>query len=295
MDKLKAMQLYVRVVELGSFSRVADQVGTSKSMISKQVSALEESLGVRLLQRSTRRLQMTELGEEYLQRCREILKQIEESESQLQTFQHTVKGRLRLNAPMALGQTVLAPALAAFMKQYPQIELDVELSDMAQDLLEHNFDIGLRVASREFDSAYVGKKITTFSYSICASPSYLAEHSDINEPNDLLAHACFEYSYFRHKNWWPVGADPIAIRGPLKANNSVFILEMVKQGLGLGFIPRFISHDALLNGDVVEVLKEAVKPTMTLYALYPARQYTPPKVRFLIDFLERWYAKHRFV
>lgn len=294
MDKLKAMYLFVRVAELGSFSRVAEQVGTSKSMISKQISALEEALEVRLLQRSTRRLQLTELGEEYLQRCRDILKQIEDSESQLQAFQHTVKGRLRLNAPMALGQTVLAPALAAFMKQYPLIELDIEFSDMAQDLLEHNFDVGLRVASREFDSAYVGKKITEFSYSICASPSYLAAHPEIKTSSDLQYHHCFEYSYFRHKNYWPVGKEPVQINGPLKANNSVFLLDMVKQGLGIGFIPRFISSGALAKGEVVEVLINDSKPIMNLLALYPVRQHTPPKVRYFIEFLVNWFNNHAF-
>jgi DNA-binding transcriptional LysR family regulator len=290
MDKLKAMQLYVRVVELGSFSRVAEQVGTSKSMISKQISALEESLGVRLLQRSTRRLQLTELGEEYLLHCRDILKQIEDSESQLQEFQHTVKGRLRVNAPMALGQTVLAPAIAAFMKQYPLIELDIEFSDMAQDLLEHNFDVGLRVASREFDSAYVGKKITEFTYSICAAPSYLAAHPAINTPLDLQHHHCFEYSYFRHKNYWPVGKEPVQINGPLKANNSVFLLDMVKQGLGIGFIPRFISYHALAKGEVVEILDKYPKPIMNLIALYPVRKHTPTKIRYFIEFLETWFT-----
>ncbi|MCE2596431.1 LysR family transcriptional regulator [Motilimonas cestriensis] len=294
MDKLKAMQLYVRVVELGSFSRVAEQLGTSKSMISKQISQLEDNLGVRLLQRSTRRLQMTELGEDYLVSCREILKRLEDTEVQLQASQHSAKGRLRINVPMALGSTVLAPALAAFMKQYPQIELDVELSDMAQDLLEHNFDLGLRVASREFDSAYVGKKITKFSYSICASPEYLATHPTIQTPQDLQQHHCFEYSYFRHKNLWPVGVDPVPIAGPLKANSSVFLLEMIKQGLGIGYIPRFICHRALQAGEVVEILDDATKPIMTLFALYPVRQYTPPKVKYFIEFLEAWFEGHPY-
>lgn len=294
MDKLKAMQLYVRVVELGSFSRVAEQCGSSKSMISKQISQLEQNLGVRLLQRSTRRLQMTELGEEYLERCREILKRLEDTEVQLQASQHSAKGRLRINVPMALGSTVLAPALAAFMRQYPEIELDIELSDMAQDLLEHNFDLGLRVASREFDSAYVGKKITEFSYSICAAPAYLAAHPDIQTPQDLQQHPCFEYSYFRHKRLWPVGDAPIPIAGPLKANSSVFLLEMVKQGLGIGYIPRFICYPALQAGEVVEILNDASKPSMTLFALYPVRQYTPPKVKYFIAFLETWFEEHPY-
>lgn len=295
MDKLKAMQLFVRVAELGSFSRVAEQNATSKSMVSKQISALEERLGARLLQRSTRRLQLTQLGKDYLARCREILRQVEDTETHIQELQQVPKGRLRINAAMALAQTALAPALAEFMRRYPQIELDIELSDQAQDLLEHNFDIGLRVASQTFESNYVGKAITQFSYSICASPAYLAAHEAIVKPGDLSRHQCFEYHYFRHKNLWPVGLDRVAISGRLKANNSVFLLDMVKQGMGIGFIPRFISYPALQSGEVVEVLADAEKPLMTLYALYPVRHYTPSRLNHFIEFLQQWFAGHPYL
>jgi DNA-binding transcriptional LysR family regulator len=295
MDKLKAMQLFVRVAELGSFSKVAGQNAVSKSMLSKQISALEQSLGARLLQRSTRRLQLTQTGEEYVQRCRDILRQIEDTEARIQEQQQVPQGKLRINAAMALGLTTLAPAFAEFMRQYPQIELDVHLSDEAQDLLQHNFDLGLRVASQTFDSAYVGKTITQFSYTICASPQYLSRHGPISCPEDLLHHQCFEYSYFRHKHIWPVGKNDIPISGNLKANSSVFLLEMVKQGMGVGFIPRFISHQALQAGDIVEVLKAEQKPRMTLYALYPVRQFTPPRLNLFIEFLQAWFSRHPYI
>ncbi|MBN7820065.1 LysR family transcriptional regulator [Bowmanella yangjiangensis] len=295
MDKLKAMQLFVRVAELGSFSRVAEQSASSKSMISKQISSLEDSLGARLLQRSTRRLQLTQLGEDYLVRCREILRQVEDSEAHIQEQQQEPKGRLRINAAMALGLTALAPAFAEFMRRYPHIELDIQFSDQAQDLLEHNFDLGLRVASQAFDSSYVGKTITQFSYSICAAPAYLAAHPPILKPDDLSHHQCFEYSYFRHKNHWPVGADGVAISGNMKANSSVFLLDMIKQGMGVGFIPRFISYPALQSGEVVEILTEAPKPLMTLYALYPVRHFTPPRLQRFIKFLQDWFAQHPYL
>ncbi|MBZ9611810.1 LysR family transcriptional regulator [Rheinheimera maricola] len=295
MDKLRAMQLFVRVAELGSFSQVAGQHGCSKSMLSKQISALEQTLGTRLLQRSTRRLQLTQAGEDYLQRCREILRQIEDTEARMQQQQQIPQGKLRINAAMALGLTALAPAFAEFMRLYPQIELDIQLSDEAQDLLQHNFDLGLRVASQTFDSAYVGQTITQFSYSICASPEYLRQHGAINCPEDLTNHQCFEYSYFRHKHIWPVGKDGVAIRGKLKANSSVFLLQMIKQGMGVGFIPRFISHQALQAGDVVEVLADEHKPKMTLYALYPVRQFTPPRLKLLIEFLQNWFSQHPYL
>ncbi|WP_102796199.1 LysR family transcriptional regulator [Bowmanella denitrificans] len=295
MDKLKAMQLFVRVVDLGSFSRAAEQSDASKSMISKQISALEDSLGARLLQRSTRRLQLTQLGEEYLQRCREILRQVEDTEAHIQAQQQLPMGRLRINAAMALGLTALAPAFAEFIRRYPQIELDIELSDQAQDLLEHNFDLGLRVASSSFDSNYVGKAITQFSYSICAAPAYLQTQGPIHQPDDLRHHQCFEYSYFRHKNLWPVGPQGVPIGGRLKANSSVFLLDMVKQGMGVGFIPRFISYPALQSGEVVEVLASEAKPLMTLYALYPVRHFVPPRLSCFIEFLQDWFAEHPYL
>lgn len=294
MDKLKAMALFVRVVELGSFSRVAEQQGSTKSMISKQISQLEQQLGVRLLQRSTRRLQLTDIGAHYLQQCRNILQQLDNTELQIQQLQHSVQGRLRVNAPMALGLTVLPDALAEFMRRYPELELDLEFSDQAQDLLEHNFDVGLRVASRSFDSNYIGKKITEFSYTICASPSYLAQHPAPVSPEQLVEHQCFEYSYFRHKNQWPIADSTVTIGGAVKANSSVFLLNMVKQGLGIGYIPRFISHQALQNGEVIELFADLTKPTMTLVALYPARQHLPPKLRCFLDFLEQWFAMHPY-
>jgi len=295
MDKLRAMQLFVRVAELGNFSQVAEQYGCSKSMLSKQITALETELGARLLQRSTRRLQLTQTGSDYLQRCREILRQIEDSEARIQQQQQIPQGKLRINAAMALGLTALAPAFAGFMRLYPQIELDIQLSDEAQDLLQHNFDLGLRVASQAFDSSYVSQTITHFSYSICASPQYLRQHGAINRPEDLIDHQCFEYSYFRHKHIWPVGNVDVPISGQLKANNSVFLLQMVKQGMGVGFIPRFISHQALLNGEVVEVLPDEQKPKMTLHALYPVRQFTPPRLRLLIEFLQKWFNRHPYL
>lgn len=295
MDKFKAMQYFVRVADLGSFSKVAEQSGVSKSMLSKQISGLEAELGARLLQRTTRRLQLTQLGEDYLQRCREILRQLEDTEAHIQEQQQQPKGKLRINAAMALGLTSLAPAFAEFMRQYPDIELDIQLSDEAQDLLEHNFDLGLRVASQPFDSGYVGKAITQFNYTICASPAYLQQNGAINRPEDLLNHQCFEYSYFRSKNLWPVGEAGVPIGGSLKANSSVFLLDMVKQGMGVGFIPRFISHPALESGEVIEVLAAEPKPLMTLYALYPVRHFAPPRLTCFIAFLQQWFASRPYL
>lgn len=294
MDKLKAMQLLLQVVELGSFSRVAEEQGTTKSMVSKQITRLEESLGARLLQRSTRHLQLTPLGETYLQRCRNILQQVDEAESRIQDELNHPRGRLNINAPMALGLTALRPAIAEFMALYPDIELNIHLTDESLDLIEHNFDVGLRVASRPFDSPYVGRPLTQFDYSLCASPEYLATHSPIKRADDLKKHNCFEYRYFRDKNVWPLGKNGVAISGQLKANSSVFLMEIIKRGTGIGFIPRFICQEALEKGELVELLATTTKPKMTLYALYPERHFMPPRLSRFIEFMADYFAKSSY-
>lgn len=291
MDKLKAMQLLVQVSELGSFSKVAEQCGTTKSMVSKQIAKLEEALGARLLQRSTRQLQLTPLGDAYLQRCRNILQQVDEAELHIQDELQLPKGKLRVNAPMALGLTALRPAISAFMQQYPDIELDIQLSDESLDLIQHNFDVGLRVASRSFDSPYVGRRLAHFDYRICASAAYLASHDPIRRASDLKKHNCFEYTYFRDKNLWPVGGQGIAISGQLKANSSVFLLEIIKLGEGIGFIPSFICQNALDTGELVEILAKTRKPKMTLYALYPERRFMPPRLARFLEFMAEHFKE----
>ncbi|MFC3150749.1 LysR family transcriptional regulator [Litoribrevibacter euphylliae] len=288
MDKLRAIQLFVRLADLGSFTKVADEVGSSKSMISKEVSRLEESLGARLLHRSTRNLQLTPVGEGYLQHCREILIKLSDAESYIQTVQQQPKGKLRINAPMALGVTDLSRLFAEFMRQYPEIELDIHLDDEPIDLIEQGFDLGFRASSRPVDSAYIGKPLTSFSYRVCASPSYLARRGPINTPNDLADHNCYIYSYFQGKQNWPL-AEGIRVKGNLKANNTIFMMEAIKAGLGVGFIPDFVCRPMLEQGDVVEILKDVDRPKLTLYALYPARHHLPPALRRCVDFVQDWF------
>jgi DNA-binding transcriptional LysR family regulator len=288
MDTLRAMRFFVRLVDLGSFTKVADETNHSKSMISKEISKLEEDLGARLLQRSTRNVQLTQVGEEYLARCRQILINIDDAQIYVQDLQDKPKGKLKINAPMALGLTDLSLAFADFMVAYPDIELDIHLGDDPIDLIEQGFDVGFRAASTLFDSNYIGRPLIQFTYHICASEAYLASHPPIKVPEDLKQHNCFFYSYFRNKNVWPLG-DGVAISGNLKVNNTIFMLDIVKRGLGLGFIPDFVCKDALENREVVDVLADIEKPNLTLYVLYPARQFVPLKLQHCINFLENWF------
>ena len=289
MDKLRAMRLFVRVAEMGSFTLVAEELDTSKSMVSKEITRLEKTLGARLLQRSTRSLRLTDVGQGYLERCRKILLEVDDSESYIQEQQSRPMGRLRVNAPTALGINELAPAFAEFLLQHPDVELDIELSDEWIDLIEHDFDLGFRVASAAFDSSYIGKVLTHFKYKVCASPQYLAANPVIRKVPDLSVHNCFSYTYFRGGNEWPLG-DGVQVSGNIRANNTSFMKQLITQGLGIGFFPDFICKDELADGRMVEVLPDVSRPELTLYAIYPVRQFVPPKIQACVQFMQQWFA-----
>jgi len=289
MDKLRAIRLFVRLADLGSFTRVAEQTNSSKSMISKEIGRLEEELGARLLHRSTRNVKLTHVGEGYLQRAREILANLDDADSYVQDLQQHPRGKLKINAPMALGITGLSSLFADFMRAYLDIELDMHLVDENVDLVEQGFDLGFRTSRRPIDSGYVGRPLIDFTYRVCAPPEYLENNPTITLPRDLTKHNCFLYSYFQGKNVWPI-EDGVAIQGNLRVNSTMFMMEAIKSGLGIGFIPDFVSREALRNGEVVEVLAGAKKPSLTLYALYPARHLVPAKLLQCIEFLEGWFA-----
>lgn len=289
MNKLRAIQLFVRLADLGSFTRVAEQVNASKSMISKEIGKLEVDLGTRLLHRSTRNVQLTHVGEGYLQRAREILSKLDDADIFVQDLQQNMRGKLKINAPMALGLTDLSEMFADFMLANPDIELDIHLGDENVDLVEQGFDLGFRASSTQLDSTYIGRPLTRFAYKVCASPSYLKNNPKINLPKDLKSHNCFVYSYFQGKNVWPI-EDGVAVKGNLRVNNTIFMMEAIKRGLGLGFIPDFVCQKAIDNDEVIEILTDAEKPMLTLYALYPAKQFVPAKLVQCIKFLEEWFT-----
>ncbi len=291
MDKLRAMKLYTRLADLGSFTKVAEELNASKSMISKEITRLEQEVGARLIHRTTRRIQLTDIGEGYLARCRKLLVQMEDADNYVQDMQSSPKGKLKVNAPMALGITDLGKAFADFMVEFPDLEIDLHLGDAPMDLVEHGFDLGIRVASKQFDSQYIGKPIMTFSYKVCTSADYIAGHDLVENVGDLQNHNCFIYSYFRGQNVWPLEGG-VEVGGTLKVNNTIFMLEVIKKGLGIGFIPDFIARKPVEAGEVLEILADVEKPELTLYAMYPDRQFVPPKISKCTEFLQRWFREN---
>ena len=199
------------------------------------------------------------------------------------------RGKIKINAPMALGLVDLSTLFTDFMKTYPEIELDIHLGDESVDLVEQGFDLGFRASSRPIDSNYVGRPLTSFKYKVCVSPDYFNHHSAINLARDLSDHNCFIYSYFQGKNIWPI-EDGVAVQGTLRVNSTIFMMEAIKDGQGIGFIPDFVCRQALEKGEVIEVLPHAHKPELTLYALYPARKFVPSNLVQCITFFEQWFA-----
>jgi DNA-binding transcriptional LysR family regulator len=291
MDKLRAMKLFVRLADAGSFTAVADEFNVTTSMVSKEIRRLEDDLGTRLMHRSTRGQQLTSIGEGYLQRCREILSQLDGADAYVQHMQSNPSGKLRINAPMALGIIELSKMFSSYMRAYPDIELDIQLGDESLDLVEHGFDLGFRASSQPFDSSYIGKELTKFQYQVCASPEYLASNPEIRTVEDLNKHNCFVYSYFRGGSHWPLGKG-IDVSGTLKVNNTLFMRQTIEDGLGIGFLPSFIARQGLKTGTLQEILPKAERPSLTLYALYPNRKFVQPKLVHCIEFLQDWFERH---
>ena len=288
MNKLRGMHLFSRLADLGSFAAVGDELGTTPSMVSKEIQKLEQAIGARLVHRTTRSIKLTSIGEGYLTRCREILAQVNDADAYVKQVQNSMQGSLRINVPMVLGMTDLGLVLSDFMRAYPEVKLDIHLSDESVDLVEHGFDLGFRASSRPFDSNYIGKRLKEFSYHVCGSEAYLSTKPPILSPADLAKHNCFTYSYFRGGNEWPVG-EGVRIDGSLKVNNTLFMRDAVEAGLGVGFLPSFVATPGLQNGRLKEVLADFEKPKLTLYALYPNRKHAPPILVKCIEFLDEWF------
>lgn len=288
-DKIAAMQVFVRVAELNSFSRVAEEAELSSSYVSKLVLQLEQSLGTKLLQRTTRRLQLTEAGAAYLPQCREILEQIARADAMVAEKGDKPKGRLRINLPQSFALAALGPLMAQFAGLYPGLELDLNLSDEPVDLLAGGYDCGLRLTTQIQDSSYVAVRLAVFRIIVCAAPGYLERCGEPANPGDLARHRCFVYAYATGNNRWPLqheGQTYVTVDSALRVNSTPFMKSFIVQGQGIGVLPEFVAMPELAGGALVEILKDANRPALELYAIYPERSFVPAKVRVWIDFMK---------
>ncbi|WP_439816898.1 LysR substrate-binding domain-containing protein [Zavarzinia sp. CC-PAN008] len=293
MDKLVCMRAFVRVVELGSFARAARELRLSRSVISKYILDLEQDLGVQLLSRTTRSISTTQNGQEYYARCTAILGDIADADRAAAQLQDNPRGILRINAPMSFGTLVLGKALADFIPRYPDLKVQLVLSDQQVDTVQEGFDVTIRIADLQ-SSSLIARAIVPARRLFCASPGYLAARGAPSHPEDLRLHECLSYGYLGTGLQWKLtGADGdhwIAVPWRLCSNNAEVLRDLAVAGHGIALLPTFIAAAELNSGRLQTVLDDFHAPPLTICALYPPTRHLAVKVRVLIDFLVERFA-----
>ena len=289
MDKLAALKVFCAVIEAGGFAPAADRLGLSTTAVSRHVAQLETQLGIRLLQRTTRRMRPTDEGLAYYERCTQVLHELDEADALVSGTALRPSGRLRITAPIALATLRLAPALAEFARLHPQLELDLVLSDHLVDLTEEGIDIAIRVG-RVGNENLVARQIAETEILLAASPEYLQRAGEPKTLDDLSRHACITYSHERQANHWtfclPDGEErPIRVNSRINANNGTLLAEMAAAGCGITRAPCFILGPLIEAGRLKRVLPELPPQTLPVHAVYPTRRHLSAKVRALTDFL----------
>jgi DNA-binding transcriptional LysR family regulator len=288
MDRLDAMHLFLRVAELGSFSAVAQQLGVARSVVTRQIAALESHLGVKLMVRSTRRLALTSAGTAYLEKCRVILNLVEAAETGVAEERLTPRGNIRLSVPLSYGLKRLAPILLDFSQRNPEVMLDIDFSDRRINLIEGGVDLSIRV-TRRLESGDVARRLGFSRLLVLAAPDYLDRHGRPENPAELANHVCLGYTNAGSGDVWQFMVDGqienCHVRSRLNANNGELLTEAAAQGLGITCQPDFIAEPFLAAGRVVEILAEYPMPQLGIYAMLPSNRHVPHRVRVLIDTL----------
>lgn len=283
------MEAFVRVADSRSFSEAARRLGLSKSVISRQVSALEAQLGARLFHRTTRSLSLTEIGQAYYERCARILAEIEEANLSVSSLQAEPRGKLRVNAPMSFGVLHLAPLLPGFLVRYPQIDIDMVMNDRFVSLVDEGFDVAVRIGKLE-DSSLIARYLAPARRVVCASPAYLERHGTPLTPDDLAGHCCLTYSNpTTHDEWSFQTGDgqrsTVEVHGRLRVNNGDTLREAALAGVGIATLPSFIVGRDLQAGSLVPLLSDHLTQDLAIHAVYPHNRHLSPKVRAFVDFL----------
>lgn len=289
MNKFLEMQAFVSVVENGSFIRAADALNTSKAAISRQVSDMEQRLAVRLLNRTTRKLSLTDDGEMFYLRCSDLLNGLREAESLLSLRSGEPSGHLRISAPVTFGITYLAPLWGEFLQDNPKVTIDVSLSDRTIDLVEDGFDLAIRI-SREPHPSFIARKLATTKMVLCASPKYLKMHGIPEFPKELADHNVISYSYWSSKDEWELidksgKVEVVRTKPRLHANSGDTCVAAAIHGQGIVMQPDFLVYKHLQNGSLIQILENYMTVELGVYAVYASRRQLPLKLRYLIDFL----------
>ena len=293
MDRLLELEVYVRVVHAGSFTAAGRDLGLSPSAVSKQIGRLEDRLGVRLLNRTTRKVAMTEEGAAFFEHAKRIIADLDEAEQALSKLSAAPRGLLRVNMPVTFGQLILAPLIPEFLRRYPDVEVDITLNDRLVDLVEEGMDLGIRIGALK-DSSLIARKLAPSRRAVCAAPSYLARAGTPRRPADLAGHNCLVYTYRIWRNDWPFrgveGSETVHVTGSFSANNGEVLRQAALGGSGIIMLPIWQVRDDLLAGRLVELLPDYSSPDADIHAVYPQTRYLAPRVRAFVDYLALEFA-----
>jgi DNA-binding transcriptional LysR family regulator len=288
MDTLQAMRVFVRVAELNSFSGVAKQLGVARSVITRQVAALEIHLGTKLMARSTRRLTLTSEGASYLEKCRVILNLVDAAETGIAQERLTPRGLIRISVPLSFGLKRVMPHLLEFVRRYPEVNIDMDYSDRRVNLIEDGIDLSIRITPK-LESSDVVRKISHSRLCVIASPDYLARCGTPQHPSELIHHQCLGYTIAGGQQAWQFlingQLQNFPLRSQINANNGEVLTEAAAQGLGITCQPDFIAEPALSAGKVKEILTNFSMPEFGIYAMLPSNRQIPHRVRVLMDYL----------
>lgn len=288
MNRLDAMHLFVRIVESGSFTAVAEQMGLARSVVTRQIAALEAHLGVKLMVRNTRRLSLTSAGSAYLEKCRVILDLVDAAEASVMEERLTPRGNVRIGLPLSFGLKVLSPLLLEFSTLYPDINLELDFDDRRMNLIEEGMDLSIRIAG-QLEPGDIVRKLSSCKLLTIASPDYLQKHGRPTHPSELINHDCLGYTLTASGSSWTYlingRYETVYINCRIKANNGDALTEAVAKGLGISRQPDFIVNDYLASGEVENILDEFATPDLGIYAILPSNRYVPHRVRVLLDFL----------
>ncbi len=290
LDRITGMQVFARAATAGSLSAAARQVGLSPAMATKHVDALEERLGVRLFHRSTRKLTLTEAGQQYLEACSKLLPEFDEAEAMVASQRVQAMGLLRLNVPLSFGVRYIAPLLPGFSRRHPGVVVDLGLNDRVVDLMEEGWDLTLRVGTLK-DSRLISRKLADAAMIVCAAPDYWARHGRPARWSDLSAHNCmsFSLSHISRPEEWrfgKAGEQRVPVKGNLRANNGDALVAAAIAGLGVLYEPEFIVADAVRRGELEALELDAASADLGGIHLLRSADRTPPaKVRVMTDFL----------
>jgi DNA-binding transcriptional LysR family regulator len=299
MDRLLAMEMFVRVVETGSFSKAAREFNTTQPTVTKQIAATEARLKVRLLNRNTRGVSLTEPGALYYEKCKTIVRDAEEADSVVQLRQNQAQGLLRIGTSVAFGRRVVVPLALEYMQRNPQVQLDLSFEDRYVDLIAQGVDVAIRMGKLA-DSSLGARYLGANPWVMVAAPGYLKKHGTPKRAQDLSAHVALIYSSVVGDEFWrmhtPKG-EPVTVpvSGRFRSNNLSAVLAAARDGLGIALMPRYVASESLASGKVLAVLGDHALPEQEIHAVFPSPKLVPSKVSSFVAFLqgrfdEGWWA-----